>query len=70
LAQAQVQALGLRVPVPGQGYDLHGLPLLFDGQRLPLGGPVPNLGQHNDEIYRSLGFSAQDLSGLRERKVI
>ena len=46
----QVQALGLRVPVPGEGYDLHGLPLLFDGQRLPLGGPVPHLGQHNDEF--------------------
>jgi formyl-CoA transferase len=50
LAQEQVQALGLRVPVPGQGYDLHGLPLLFDGQRLPLGGPVPHLGQHNNEF--------------------
>jgi formyl-CoA transferase len=50
LAQEQVQALGLRVPVPGEGYDLHGLPLLFDGQRLPLGGPVPHLGQHNSEF--------------------
>jgi crotonobetainyl-CoA:carnitine CoA-transferase CaiB-like acyl-CoA transferase len=52
LAQEQVQALGLRVPVPvpGEGYDLHGLPLLFDGQRLPLGGPVPHLGQHNGEF--------------------
>ena len=48
LAQEQVKALGLRVPVPGQGYALHGLPLLFDGQRLPLGGPVPDLGQHNE----------------------
>ena len=51
LAQEQVQALGLRVPVPGQGYDLHGLPLLFDGERLPLGGPVPHLGQHNTEFH-------------------
>ena len=50
LAQEQVQALGLRVPVPGQGYDLNGLPLLFDGQRLPLGGPVPHLGEHNSEF--------------------
>ena len=48
LAQEQVKALGLRVPVPGQDYALHGLPLLFDGQRLPLGGPVPDLGQHNE----------------------
>jgi formyl-CoA transferase len=50
LAQEQVQALGLRVPVPGQGYDLNGLPLLFDGQRLPLGGHVPHLGEHNSEF--------------------
>ena len=50
LAQEQVKALGLRVPVPGQGYALNGLPLLFDGERLPLGGPVPELGQHNAEF--------------------
>jgi crotonobetainyl-CoA:carnitine CoA-transferase CaiB-like acyl-CoA transferase len=28
------------------------------------------LGQHNEEIYLKLGFSAQDLAGLKERKVI
>ena len=28
------------------------------------------LGQHNDEVYMNLGLSAQDLAGLKERKVI
>jgi crotonobetainyl-CoA:carnitine CoA-transferase CaiB-like acyl-CoA transferase len=28
------------------------------------------LGQHNEEVYLKLGFSAQDLAGLEERKVI
>jgi crotonobetainyl-CoA:carnitine CoA-transferase CaiB-like acyl-CoA transferase len=28
------------------------------------------LGQHNDEVFRQLGFSAEELVALKERKVI
>jgi len=28
------------------------------------------LGQHNHDIYMKLGFSTQELTGLKERKVI
>jgi formyl-CoA transferase len=33
--------------------------------------PSPQLGEHNEEIYRGLlGFSAERYAGLQERKVI
>ena len=47
LAHPQVQALGQLQPVPGEDFPLTALPLLIDGQRPPLRGPAPQLGQHN-----------------------
>lgn len=35
-----------------------------------LGAPAPKLGQHNNEIYGRIGYSAERLQSLRERKVI
>jgi formyl-CoA transferase len=32
--------------------------------------PAPALGEHNDAILGSLGFSAEALNDLRQRKVI
>ncbi len=44
LAEPQVQALGMRVAVPGGGYTLTGLPLRVDGERPAIGRRVPGLG--------------------------
>ena len=44
-------------------------PFLVDGARLPLGGPAPMLGQHTDEVLRSLGFDEAAIVGLREQGV-
>ncbi|HEX2198691.1 MAG TPA: CaiB/BaiF CoA-transferase family protein [Burkholderiales bacterium] len=32
--------------------------------------PAPKLGEHTDEILRGLGFSSEEISSLREKKVI
>jgi crotonobetainyl-CoA:carnitine CoA-transferase CaiB-like acyl-CoA transferase len=32
--------------------------------------PAPLLGQHNEEVYSSLGYSKEDLVKLREGEVI
>jgi formyl-CoA transferase len=31
---------------------------------------APKLGEHTDEILRALGYSAQDISGFREKNII
>ncbi len=40
--------------------------------RRPLPRPLPSrkLGEHNDEILRELGYSSEEIQGLREKKVI
>ena len=32
--------------------------------------PSPTLGQHNDEVLRSLGFTAEQIAALREQRII
>jgi crotonobetainyl-CoA:carnitine CoA-transferase CaiB-like acyl-CoA transferase len=32
--------------------------------------PPPTLGQHNDEVLRGLGLTADEINDLRERKII
>ena len=32
--------------------------------------PAPKLGEHTDEVLRSVGFTAHEISALREKKVI
>jgi crotonobetainyl-CoA:carnitine CoA-transferase CaiB-like acyl-CoA transferase len=50
LAQPQTAASGIVQRVPGLDLDLIALPLRFDGERPPLAGPTPGLGEHTKEI--------------------
>jgi len=50
LETPQVQALGLRQVVPGEDFELTGLPLSFNGQRPPIQSGAPQLGQHNKDF--------------------
>ena len=50
LENPQVQALNLRLPVPGQTFKLTGLPLSFDGLRPPIKSGAPQLGEHNEDF--------------------
>lgn len=36
----------------------------------PAAAPAPELGQHNDEVLKEIGYRAEDIAGFRERKVI
>jgi crotonobetainyl-CoA:carnitine CoA-transferase CaiB-like acyl-CoA transferase len=45
-------------------------PVLFGGQVAPIQTPAPELGQHTEEILLELGYDWDDISGLKERKVI
>jgi crotonobetainyl-CoA:carnitine CoA-transferase CaiB-like acyl-CoA transferase len=50
LAQPQTRASGIAQRVPGLDLELTGLPLRFDGERPPLAGPTPKLGEHTAAI--------------------
>jgi formyl-CoA transferase len=49
LAHPQVQALGMLQSVPGEDFQLTGLPISIDGRRPLLSGAAPRLGEHNAE---------------------
>jgi crotonobetainyl-CoA:carnitine CoA-transferase CaiB-like acyl-CoA transferase len=46
------------------------LPLTLQGQRLPLRHGPPALGEHNEALLLSLGYSAAELAQLRADKVV
>jgi crotonobetainyl-CoA:carnitine CoA-transferase CaiB-like acyl-CoA transferase len=50
LAEPQTKASEIIQKVPGLDLDLFALPLRFDGERPPLAGGTPRLGEHNREI--------------------
>jgi crotonobetainyl-CoA:carnitine CoA-transferase CaiB-like acyl-CoA transferase len=61
-ATADHPAIG-ELTYPGPHYRLMETPWA-------LRGPAPMLGQHNAEVYAALGYGADDLEILRERRVI
>ena len=46
------------------------LPITLAGQRLGLRNNPPQLGEHNDDVLTSLGYSAGDIAALREAGVV
>jgi crotonobetainyl-CoA:carnitine CoA-transferase CaiB-like acyl-CoA transferase len=46
------------------------LPIMLDGQRLPLRNSPPELGVDTDELLKELGYADADVQGLREAKVV
>jgi crotonobetainyl-CoA:carnitine CoA-transferase CaiB-like acyl-CoA transferase len=47
-----------------------GHPVCFDGKRNPLRSAAPELGEHNEEVYTSLGFTKEQIEDLAKRGVI
>ena len=50
LETPQVMALKLRQAIPGEDFELTGLPLSINGRRPPIQSGAPKLGQHNAEF--------------------
>lgn len=54
IAHEQTRALGLMQDVPGSAMNFVGLPLSFDGRRPAIRSRPPSLGEHTDEIFKSV----------------
>ena len=52
LAEPQTAASGILQTVPGHDLKIVALPLRFDGERPPLPGPTPELGEHTKDVKR------------------
>ena len=52
LAEPQTAASGILKAVPGHDLKIVALPLRFDGERPPLPGPTPELGEHTKDVKR------------------
>jgi crotonobetainyl-CoA:carnitine CoA-transferase CaiB-like acyl-CoA transferase len=52
MADPQTAASGILQTVPGHDLKIVALPLRFDGERPPLPGPTPDLGEHTKDIKR------------------
>ncbi|MBB4842951.1 crotonobetainyl-CoA:carnitine CoA-transferase CaiB-like acyl-CoA transferase [Paucibacter oligotrophus] len=46
------------------------LPLSLDGERLPLRLDAPRLGEHSESLLQELGYTADEIAGLRAEGVI
>jgi crotonobetainyl-CoA:carnitine CoA-transferase CaiB-like acyl-CoA transferase len=72
-ADPQVQHLKMAQPVrsPALGdLTILGHPVSHGADRLPIRAPAPELGQDNDEILTSLGYTKTQIADLAKRGVI
>ena len=56
-------------PKHGKKLKVHGSPWQFSETPAKI-GVAPELGEHNDAVLHEVGYSAEQIKGLRERKVI
>jgi formyl-CoA transferase len=72
-ADEQVQFLemaqGVHSPTLGD-LTILGHPINVNGQRNPLRNAAPELGQDNDEVFTSLGYSKEQIADLAQRGII
>ena len=72
-ADPQVETLRIKRPVkhPRLGdIDLIAQPCEMTGFDRAIRNPTPDLGQHNDEVLRSLGYDVEAIAGLKAKQVI
>ena len=72
-ADPQVQHLEMAQPVHSAGLGdltILGHPVSFGDKRLPLRNAAPELGEHNEEILTSLGYTQEQIADLSQRGVI
>ena len=72
-ADPQVQHLGIAQSVPkkdGTPLPLVGQPVTLSRTKSRIAVPPPEIGEHTDEVLQEFGFSAKDISALRQAKAI
>jgi formyl-CoA transferase len=72
-ADPQVQHLEMAQPVHSKALGdltILGHPVSWGDKRLPLRSAAPELGEHNEEILTSLGYTTAQISDLAARGVI
>jgi len=72
-ADPQVRHLAMAQPVhsPALGdLTILGHPVSFGDARLPLRNAAPELGQDNEEILTSIGYTKEQIADLEQRKII
>jgi len=72
LDDTQIKGRGLigKVPTGAETLALAGSPAMIDGMRPQPSGPPPALGADNQEIWQSLGLSADEIAELQKDGVI
>ncbi len=74
LAHPQVEAMGIFVPTEVQNLDepvaLMQPPITLSATPAEIRRPPPGIGEHVDEILASLGFTAAEITGLRDAKAV
>ena len=56
-------------PEHGKKLKVHGTPWQFSETPARI-ARAPKLGEHNDAVLQELGYSAEEIAALRERKII
>jgi formyl-CoA transferase len=72
-ADSQVAALGLLAPVAHpqiSNFSMVDFPVKIDGRRAAAHAAPPAVGQHTDEVLADLGYSSNEIAGLRESGVV
>ena len=73
LEDPHIQERGIVVELPDEEMGtvpMHKIVPRLSGSPGVLRTPAPDLGQHNDEIYRGIGYPADRIDELRTRKII
>ena len=74
LADPQVEAMGYlrRVPFPGAPHDVPIIETPFRMSATPgeIRHRAPLLGEHTDEVLDEIGYTAEDVRGLRDRAIV
>jgi formyl-CoA transferase len=72
-ADPQVQHLEMAQPVHSKALGdltILGHPVSFGEKRNPLRSAAPELGEHNEEVYMSLGFTKEQIADMATRGII
>jgi crotonobetainyl-CoA:carnitine CoA-transferase CaiB-like acyl-CoA transferase len=72
-ADPQVKFLEMAQPVHSKDLGdltILGHPVGWNGQRNPLRSAAPELGEHNEEVFTSLGFTKAEIEDLAKREII